>query len=137
MSHSLLLSGEDEPKPLPYAINLIGSMGADGEQARHLWSFAGASDRSNVNQTVLQPFVNYKLDQGWYLSSSPVMAANWEAKSSNRWTVPLGGGVGRVFKIGEQAVNIRVEAYGNIEVPEGGPDWAAKFMFQLLFPPKS
>ncbi len=115
-------------QPGPWTIGIL---------ARHLWSFAGASDRSNVNQTVLQPFVNYKLDQGWYLSSSPVMAANWEANSSNRWTVPLGGGVGRVFKIGEQPVNIRVEAYGNVLVPEGGPDWATKFTFQLLFPPKN
>lgn len=115
-------------QPGPWTIGML---------ARHLWSFAGASDRSSVNQSVLQPFVNYKLDQGWYLSSSPVMAANWEANSNNRWTVPLGGGVGRVFKIGQQPVNVRVEAYGNVLVPEGGPDWATKFTFQLLFPPKS
>ena len=115
-------------QPGPWTIGML---------ARQIWSFAGASDRSNVNQTVLQPFVNYKLSDGWYLSSSPVMAANWEAKSSNRWTVPLGGGVGRVFKLGQQPVNMRLEAYNNAEIPQGGPDWVTKFTFQLLFPQKN
>jgi hypothetical protein len=115
-------------QPGPWTIGML---------ARQIWSFAGASDRSNVNQTVLQPFVNYKLSDGWYLSSSPVMAANWEAKKSNRWTVPLGGGVGRVFKLGQQPVNMRVEAYNNVEIPQGGPDWVTKFTFQLLFPQKN
>lgn len=104
---------------------------------RQIWSFAGASDRSDVNQFMIQPFVNFKLDRGWYLSSSPIAVANWKAKSGNRWTVPLGGGIGRVFKIGQQPVNMRLEAYGNVEVPEGGPDWATKFTFQFLFPQKN
>jgi hypothetical protein len=65
------------------------------------------------------------------------MAANWEAKSSNRWTVPLGGGVGRVFKLGQQPVNMRLEAYSNVEIPQGGPDWVTKFTLQFLFPQKN
>lgn len=105
-----------------------------GALVRHLWSFAGKSDRSDVNQTVVQPFVNYKLERGWYLSSSPIIAANWSANKKNRWTVPMGGGIGRIFKIGQQPVNLRVEAYSNIEKPTGGPDWKTQFTFQFLFP---
>jgi hypothetical protein len=27
---------------------------------------------------------------GWYLVSSPIIAANWEADSDDTWAVPLG-----------------------------------------------
>ena len=33
-SHTSLLKGENEPKPLPYAISLSGPIGADGEQVQ-------------------------------------------------------------------------------------------------------
>src|SRR5262245_44152010 len=54
----------------------------------NLWSFAGEDDRADVNAMTLQPFVNLNLDKGWYLTSSPLMTADWEADSNNRWTVP-------------------------------------------------
>ena len=38
-----------------------------------------------------------KLGDGWYLVSSPIVTANWEANSDNRWTVPVDGGVRRVL----------------------------------------
>lgn len=101
-----------------------------------IWSFAGAADRSDVSQFLVQPFVNYQLSGGWYLSSAPIITANWEANSGNQWTVPIGGGGGKIFNIGQQPVNVRLEAYSNVEVPKGGPDWAAKFTFQLMFPTK-
>jgi hypothetical protein len=34
---------------------------------RQLWSFAGDDDRKNVNQTLIDPFVNYNLSKGWRL----------------------------------------------------------------------
>src|SRR6188474_3547001 len=68
----------------------------------NLWSFAGDEDRANVNAMTLQPFFNYNLPKGWYLTSSPLITANWEADDDNRWTVPMGGGIGRIFKIGHR-----------------------------------
>ena len=41
---------------------------------------------------LIQPFVNYNLPDAWYLVSAPIITANWEASSGNKWTVPLGGG---------------------------------------------
>jgi hypothetical protein len=55
--------------------------------------------------------LNYNLPNGWYLTTSPVITANWEARSDNRWTVPIGGGIGRIFKIGDQPVNANLTAY--------------------------
>jgi Protein of unknown function (DUF1254) len=76
-----------------------------GGLVRQLWSFAGDDDRADVNQTLIQPFVNYNLEDGWFLVTAPIITANWEADSEDRWVVPIGGGGGRVFRIGQQPVN--------------------------------
>ncbi len=108
-----------------------GSMGILGRQ---LWSFAGDSDRRSVSQLLIEPFVNYNLDKGWFLISDMVMTANWTANSGNRWTVPVGGGIGRIFKVGNQPINSRLEAYYNVVRPDGAPDWQVSFTWQFLFP---
>ena len=108
--------------------------GTFGGLVRQLWSVAGDSDRDDVNQTLFEPFLNYNLPQGWYLISDIIITANWEADSSDTWTVPLGGGVGKLFKIGNQAINARTEAYYNIEKPDGAPNWNWGFTIQFLFP---
>jgi hypothetical protein len=64
-----------------------------GVLAQNVWSFAGDSNASDVNKFLFQYFINYNLDNGWYLSTTPVITANWEASSGNKWTVPFGGGV--------------------------------------------
>ena len=56
------------------------------------------------------------------------------ADSDDRWTVPLGGGVGRVFRIGDQPVNCSLQGYYNVETPDLGPKWTIRFQVQLLFP---
>jgi hypothetical protein len=108
--------------------------GTFGGLVRHLWSFAGDDDRADVNQTLIEPFLNYNLPGGWYLISDIIITANWNADSDQRWTVPLGGGVGKLWKIGGQAINTRVEAYYNIEKPESAPEWQWGFTIQFLFP---
>lgn len=62
------------------------------------------------------------------------MTANWKTNSSNRWTVPVGGGIGRIFKIGNQAVNAKLEAYYNVEKSDGAPDYSVAFEFSFLLP---
>jgi len=108
--------------------------GTIGGLARHLGSFAGDSDRKSINQSLFEPFVNYNLPNGWYLISDIIMTANWNLDSSDIWTVPLGGGVGKLFKIGDQAMNARAEAYYNVEKPDNAPDWQWGFTVQFLFP---
>lgn len=105
-----------------------------GTLARQLWSFAGDDDRSSVNQFLMQPFLAYQLGDGWAISSSPVMIANWDADSDNRWTVPLGGGINRVFTLGKQPLNASVQAYYNVERPKFAPEWSLRLQVNLLFP---
>lgn len=112
-------------QPKPWTLGLLG---------RQLWSFEGDSDRKSVSQVLLEPFINYNLEGGWYLISDMIITANWEADSSNQWTVPLGGGFGKMFEIGYQKINTKLEAYYNIEKPVGAPDWSFSWTLQFLFP---
>lgn len=108
--------------------------GTYGVLVRQLWSFAGDGDRASVSQMLIEPFLNYNLDKGWYLITDLISTVNWNARDNNKWTIPLGGGVGKLFKIGNLPINSRIEAYYNIEKPDGAPDWQTAFTFQMLFP---
>lgn len=112
-------------QPKPWTIGIL---------ARQLWSVAGDSDRAEVSQFLAQPFVNYNLDDGWYLASAPVVTANWNADSGERWTIPVGGGIGKLFRLGKLPVNASLQSYYNVEHPKFGPDWSARFQVQFLFP---
>ncbi|WP_439368256.1 outer membrane protein [Bradyrhizobium sp. DASA03120] len=98
------------------------------------WSVGGNPLRPNVNEFLAQPFVNYNMAHGWFLTSSPVITANWLAASDQRWTVPIGGGIGRVFKLGDQPVSTYISAYYNVVRPTGAPNWQLRAELSLLFP---
>ncbi|MFO1146596.1 MAG: hypothetical protein U1E33_08680 [Rhodospirillales bacterium] len=105
-----------------------------GALVRQLWSFAGKGDRSDVNQTLVQPFVNYNMAGGWYLVTSPVITVNWEADKDNAAMVPVGGGVGRVFTVGSQPVNAQVQGFYNAVRPDFAPQASLRLQLALLFP---
>ena len=60
--------------------------------------------------------------------------ADWEADSDNRWTVPVGGGVGKIQRFGKLPLNIQLQAFCNVEKPDNGADWQLRFQVQFLFP---
>lgn len=102
---------------------------------QNLWSFAGDGSRDKVNLMAIRPTVSYHLEHGWYLSSSPSIAADWAARDDdNRWLVPVGGGVGKVLNIGGQRISTLVEAYYHALSPAIGPDWQLRLQVSLLYP---
>lgn len=121
------LSGVLLAQPKPWSLGVL---------ARQLWSFAGDGDRADVNQFLIEPFVTYNLGDGWHIMTDLIIVANWDAPSDQRWTVPLGGGVGRMLKVGNQPMVIRGEYYYNIEKPDAAPDQRVSLLFQFLFPKK-
>jgi hypothetical protein len=104
-----------------------------GSLFSNVWSVGGSGDQ-DVNLFTWQYFINYNLPSGAYLASAPIITANWEAASGEEWTVPFGGGVGKVFRVGKQPMNAQVSAYYNVEKPKFGPDWQLRLQLQLLFP---
>ena len=105
-----------------------------GLLANNLWSYAGAEDRDDVNKGLLQYFVVYQLGGGWYLNSAPIITADWQAESGQRWKVPFGAGAGKVMFVGKLPVNVQVGAYTYVEKPDVGPDWQLRVQVQVLLP---
>jgi hypothetical protein len=105
-----------------------------GGLVQNTWSFAGDDDRNNVNFFFSQYFINYNLGQGWYLSSAPIITANWEAEEGNKWTVPFGGGAGRMIRIGNLPVDLMGQVFYYAKKPANGPDWGFRLQFKMLFP---
>ncbi len=105
-----------------------------GALVSNQWSVAGDSDTPNVNSFLFQYFINYNLPDGWYLSSTPTMTANWNADSDDRWVVPIGGGAGKIFRVGAQPMNLAVRGFWNAEKPRGGADATLQVQLQLMFP---
>jgi hypothetical protein len=103
-----------------------------GSLFSQVWDFEGSDE--DVSLFTWQYFVNYNLKDGWYLSSAPINTANWEADSGEKWTVPVGGGGGKILRIGKLPVNISAQAYYNVEKPDFVGDWSARLQVQFLFP---
>src|SRR5712671_3094967 len=86
---------------------------------------AALYQRACEPQMLIQPFINYNFPQhpGRYLTFSPVITADWKADSGNKWTVPIGLGIGQILKLGKQPINLQAAAFYNVEKPDFGPDW--------------
>jgi hypothetical protein len=100
-----------------------------------IWSYAGQVNRPNVNAALMQPFFNYNLKGGWAISTSPIVTANWTA-AQNKWAVPLGGGIARTFKLGDQLMSLSAQYYTYVARPITTPQTNLKISWSLLYPIK-
>jgi hypothetical protein len=105
-----------------------------GALVTEVTSVSGVAYRRNVDQSLLQPFINYNFPRGWYLTSSPIVTVNWKAPGSQQWTVPVGAGGGRAFRLGKQALNAQIQAFDDVTHPRDAGNWTLRVQFQLLFP---
>lgn len=106
-----------------------------GGLVNNVWSFGGGP-HNRYNILTVQPFINYNFPHspGTYLSFSPIINANWYARSGQQWVVPVGLAAGQVFHLGHQPVNAQLGAYYNVIRPDNGPEWQIRFQVSLLFP---
>lgn len=105
-----------------------------GALANHLWSFAGDDDRSDINNTYLQPLLSYTTDDAWSFTVNSESNYNWETEE---WSVPFNFMVAKVVKMGEQPVSLQVGARYWADTPESGPEgWGARAAVTFLYPKK-
>jgi len=106
-----------------------------GAVVNNIWSFGGppgSSDRTN--QLLINPIVSYHFDDGWSVGSSPNITTNWIA-SGGKWTVPVGGGFGKLVRLGEQPIKLDLDAYYNAIRPKAGNEtWLLQVTLTFLFP---
>ena len=107
-----------------------------GTLVNNVFSVAGPSNRADVNQMLLQVFINYNLKKGWYVGTIDMITANWEAVSSQRWVVPAGASVGRIMKLGPQPVNLQLGFYANPIRPANTSSWKMQMQIAFLYPKK-
>jgi len=90
-----------------------------GLLANHIWSYAGDDDRSDVNATFLQPFLNYTFPSATTLFLNTETTYDWTAEEAS---VPINFGVNQLFTIGGQAFQIGAGLRYWADAPDGGPD---------------
>ena len=135
-THSNQLLGNDNVGFGPSFVVLHlehGSPWVYGVLMNNVWSSNNAT-APTYNNGLMQPFVNYNLESGLYFTSSPIVTVNWQAKGSNQWTAPVGGGVGKLFKIGRLPVNTQISMYYNVVRPDFANNWQIRAQLQFMFP---
>ena len=104
--------------PSIVALTMINKWVA-GIVVNNIWTFGDVGE----NKFLFQYFVNYNLPKAWYIVSGPIITANWNAADGQKWIVPFGAGIGKVFKIGKQPMNINAQAFYNATKPDGVGDF--------------
>jgi hypothetical protein len=105
-----------------------------GALINNLWTFADDGGDPEINQLLLQPFINYNFGKGWAVSFSPVITANWDAPSGEEWTVPLGIGFSKVAVFNGRPMSLGASYYHNVVSPTSGAANLLKISLSLLYP---
>lgn len=97
------------------------------------WSFAGSDIREDVNQLLIRGAVRRQLSDDWYFIYAPLITANWD-NDSEKWLVPVGGGIGRAFNLRRYPWTWSVQGYYNAIKPDSAPDWVLRFAIIAAIP---
>ena len=109
------LLGEEKWGMGPTALALKQQNGwTYGALFNHVWSFAGDSDRRDVNRTFLQPFVSFTTKTHTTFGFNTETAYDWKGE---QWTVPLIGSVSQLLKVGKLPVSLSLGAKYYAEKP--------------------
>ena len=103
-----------------------------GMLVNHIWSFAGDSDRSDVNSTFIQPFLSFNTPKAWTYTVNLETTYNWETEE---WNVPINLVASKVTRFGSQLVSVGGGLRYYLESTDGGPEGlGVRFFVTLLFP---
>lgn len=97
-------------------------------------SFAGGSNRPDVNELIWQPLCVYFLEKGWYIGiEGTPKSINW--KNDAAATIPVGARIGRVTEYGRRQINLFVEPeYTLVHDETPIAEWSILIGFNFLFP---
>jgi hypothetical protein len=105
-----------------------------GALANAIWSLGGTRGPggNSYATSLFEPFINYNFGHGWYVYSDPNITANWQARGT-KWTVPLGGGAGRIVRIGKLPIKLSAGLFYNVVQPAYGGRWVLNTDLTLIF----
>jgi hypothetical protein len=134
-SPDVLGTGKWSAGPAAVALVMPGHF-VMGVLVTQLWSFAGRSTFPPVDSGLFQPFINYNLKDNWSLTTAPILTANYTAPGNQKWSIPVGGGFSKTFKLGDQPMQLGVFYYTYVERPISAPQTQVRIVWSLLFPIK-
>lgn len=100
-----------------------------GLLANHLWSYAGDSDRQDISNTFLQPFVAYTWPNAWTFSVQTETTYNWETEN---WSVPFNIAIAKLVRWGRLPVSLQAGVGYWLDSPDIGPE-GFRFRLQANF----
>ena len=101
---------------------------------RNEWSVGNNRARADVNTLVLDYLLFFNLPKLFYLVYEPTITADWEASPGDRWTLPVGIGVGRHHRLPKRprlAITTRLSGLYNAVRTNRDPTW--QLLFTLVF----
>lgn len=103
-----------------------------GGLANHIWSVAGDSDRADISNTFLQPFVAYTLPSAWTYSVQTESNYNWKQE---QWSVPLNFSVSKLVFFDKLPVSLQAGVGYWLESPAQGPEgWRFRLQANIVLP---
>jgi hypothetical protein len=107
-----------------------------GLLVNNVWSLGGVEQGPGAKRyesMLLEPFGNYNFGGGWFVSTSPLITADWDTPG-RKWTVPLGGSAGRIIKLGGKLpVKFSLGGYYNVVTPQHGARWTTESIVAVIF----
>jgi hypothetical protein len=100
----------------------------------NIFSFNGREGAASVDALMMQPFFNVNLPKGFFLTTSPIITADWERPNDQRWVVPVGGGLGAVIRVGRFGIGLNAHAYWNAVKTDAAGEWTLRLTAAGLFP---
>jgi len=98
------------------------TMGALGN---HVWSFAGDSDRNDINNSFIQPFAAYTWPNAWTVSMQSETTYDWK---NEKWAVPINLAAAKLVMLGKLPVSLQAGVGYWLASPETA---AEEFRFRL------
>jgi hypothetical protein len=102
------------------------------------WSIGGDPTRPPISLLFIQPIFNYNFKGGWTLFfGSSGITDNFNATpQQGKWLVPIGVGVTKTFKLGDQPMQLGFQYFANVVRPVNAAYGTLRLNFALLFPVK-
>jgi hypothetical protein len=103
-----------------------------GALANHLWSFAGESDRTDLNSTFVQPFAAYTWPSAWTASFQSETTYNWETE---KWSMPVNMAVTRLVTLGRLPISLQAGVGRWLQSPDTAADgWRFRLQANFVLP---
>ncbi len=128
--------GQGKYQAGPAAVGLyMGKSWIFGSLAQQWWSFAGDNDRKSTSQANIQYFIQYVFGKSWQIGMAPNILIDWKADREDRFTVPVGLGIGKTVRIGRLPVKFTAEVdYMVVRPDDFGQHWSVRFQMIPVLP---